>query len=365
MTNITRHPSAEPLDDDEISPVEIVNTLLRNWRIVLIFPIVFVLATAAWSLTRDRTYAASASFSPQAAEGPGAAGGAAALAQQFGLNLGGTQARASPQFFAYLLRSRALLRQAVEAEYELPADDGGIWRGSLVEYWDLHAAGGPLPPWLRATELLQGRLATNVTRETGVVQLTVTADHPILAEQIAGRLLELLNQFNLQARQRLAQQESEFIEGRLEEARAELNEAERAIQAFLQQNREYRNSPALILQHDRLERQIAMRQELYTSLLRSQEQARIDVVRDIPLLTVIEHPEGAAKPRGRQTVERVLLAGVLGLLLGIFVAFVVQMGRRSRDARDPHYQEFQGLAREAWHDLRHPGRWVRRRQASR
>jgi hypothetical protein len=43
-------------------------------------PVLLMLVVAAWTLTQDRRYAASASFMPQVAEGRGA-GGAAALAQ--------------------------------------------------------------------------------------------------------------------------------------------------------------------------------------------------------------------------------------------------------------------------------------------
>lgn len=203
-------------------------------------------------------------------------------------------------------------------------------------------------------------MTASVSRETGVVRLAVSSDHPVLAEAIAERLLDLLNEINLEVRQGRAQEEGRFISGRVGEAQAQLLAAETSLQGFLRQNREFGNSPELLFEHDRLQRQVVMRQEIYTSLLRSEEQARIDAVRDIPLFAVIDQPAGTAEVQGRRTVIRSAIAFVLGLMIAVVVAFVAEFTRRSRETGDPHYRELQGLAREAWSDLRHPTRWLRR-----
>jgi uncharacterized protein involved in exopolysaccharide biosynthesis len=345
--------------DDEISLVEIANTILRQWRMVLTVPLVLALVVGLWTLSQDRKYAASASFIPQAAESR-SGGGASALAQQFGVSLGTERPGESPQFYVDLLRSRTLLREAVESEYQVPAEDGTIRRANLIELFEIEEDRNVLPPWRRAADRLRDGISTSIARETGLVQLTVSASNPALAEQIAERLLDILNTFNTEVRQSRAQEEGRLIGGRLTEAQAELRAAENALQEFLRQNREFRNSPELTFEHDRLQRQVAMRQEVYTSLLRSQEQARIDAVRDTPLFTVVDHPAGTAEPQGRGTVMRAILAFMIGLMVAVVLAFIREATRRGRDSEDPHYREFQGLARQAWEDLRRPKRWVRR-----
>jgi hypothetical protein len=60
-------------------------------------------------------------------------------------------------------------------------------------------------------------------------------------------------------------------------------------------------------------------------------------------------------------VLRAVLAFMLGLIVAVLVAFTREATRRGRDSDDPQYREFQGLARQAWDDLRHPKRWLRRR----
>lgn len=349
--------------EDEISLVQIINVVVREWRLVVVLPIVLMVLAGALSLSQTRRYVASASFIPQAAEG-GAGGGAAALAERFGVNLGTERLGQSPQFYVELLRSASLLRDAVESEYEVPSDDGGVWRGSLVEYWELDGYAGPEPAELLAREILDRAVSTSVSRETGIVRLSAVSPEPALAEQILERLLELLNQYNLEVRRSRAQEEGRFIGTLLTDARAELRAAEGALQNFLRQNREFGNSPELAFEYDRLQRQVLMRQELYTSLLRSQEQARIDGVRDTPLFTVIDHPAGSAEPRARGTVLRALLGFAVGLVLAVILAFLRESVRRGRGAEDPHVRELHGLVRQAWSDAWRPHRWIRRRPAA-
>jgi uncharacterized protein involved in exopolysaccharide biosynthesis len=352
----TSAPSSAEWRDDEISLVEMANTILRHWRVVVVLPPTLAIVVGLWTLNQDRTYTASASFIPQATEGR-SGGGAALLAQQFGVNLGAERPGESPQFYVDLLRSQTVLRQVVESEYQSRVEGDSLRRANLIELFEIEEDGHTLPAWRRAADKLKHAISTSVVRETGLVQLTVSASQPALAEQIAERLLEILEAFNTEVRQSQAQEEGRFIGGRLTEAQTELQSAENALQAFLRQNRQFGNSPELVFEHDRLQRQVIMRQEVYTSLLRSQEQARIDAVRDTPLFTVVDHPEGTAEPKGRGTVLRTMLAFMLGLMIAVVLAFIQETARRSRETEDPHYKEFRGLARQAVDDLLRPKRW--------
>jgi uncharacterized protein involved in exopolysaccharide biosynthesis len=352
-----QHPASPVSVHEEISVVEIANALLRNWRIIAALPVTLALVVGLWTMSRDRSYSAYTTFIPQAAEGRGG-GAPPALAQQFGVNLGADRPGQSPQFYAEVLQSLAILRRVVESHYEMPEGDGSSRSATLIELYELDESGA-VPPWRSAVDQLRGAVSTSVSRETGVVRVNVSAANPALSEQIAERLIQLLNDFNLEARQGRAQEEGRFISGRLAEAHEELLAAERALQGFLRQNREFRNSPELSFDHDRLQRQVAMRQEVYTSLLRSQEEARIDGVRDTPLLTVIDSPIGTAEPEGRGTVQRAIVAFMLGLTIAVFAAFIAEFVRRSRETANPHYREFRGLATQAWTDIRRPIRWIR------
>ncbi len=57
-----------------------------------------------------------------------------------------------------------------------------------------------------------------------------------------------------------------------------------------------------LFEHDRLERPVSMRQELVTAMAQAYEQARVDEVRNTPVITVIDQPESLSsdKPESGQ-----------------------------------------------------------------
>jgi len=188
---------------------------------------------------------------------------------------------------------------------------------------------------------------------------------PELSVQVAERLLGLVNEFNLQTRQRQANAEREFVTLRLVEARAELAVAEDSMQAFLQSNRRIENSPQLGFDRDRLQRVVTLRQEVVISLAQALEQAKIEEVRNTPVITIVEEPYPPARPDRRRLIMKGLVSLALGLFLGIVAAFVVEFMTASRDRDPERYAEFRQLAADSRRDVR--GLWggIRRRAGSR
>lgn len=346
-----------PDEIPEVSALELASMALRHWRAFMVFPAICVLVAAALMATKQRTYIASSSLLAAGSSGGSGVGAASSLAQQFGLQLGMVGDGASVQFFADLARSRPVLQTVVRAEYALPDDGAGVWRGTLVDYYRRGREGSEAD-LKEAVRTLRDAIRTNVTRETGVLRITMDAPHPLLAEQVLGTLVNAVNDVNLQVQQSRASEESRFVEGRLTEAQTRLQSAESSLLAFLRSNREFHNSPALQFEHQRLQRDVIMRQEVYTSLLRALEQARVDAARDTRTITMIDTPAGTAEPVARGTVRALIVAIVIGLFLAILWMFVREfVGSRQR-AADPHYHEFRTLARQALSDLRRPSRWL-------
>lgn len=338
------------VDDGSASVLELLSVLLRyRWSIVLL-PLIAFAVTVGLSLQRDRTYTSTAAFVPQAAE-PSSAG-LAGVAAQFGIALPATRAAESPAFYADLLQSREILGAAVLTNYDSAA---GTHHGSgnLVERFSVAERRSPAVRHDAAVRALREAMQVNVSRETGVLRLSVRTESPRLSMAIVERLLELVNEFNLHRRQSQAGAERRFGEERVRAAQGELLAAEDRLQRFLQRNRQFRNSPELQFEHDRLERDVMMRQQVYTALAQAYEQARIEEVRNIPVITVIERPAAASTPDPRGTVVKGLLALLLGGMLAVLLAFARDFVRRGRRDDNAH-GEFDRLRAEAIADLRHP-----------
>jgi uncharacterized protein involved in exopolysaccharide biosynthesis len=344
----------------QVSVLEILTTIVRGWRPVVILPIVLALVVGVVTFLGPRQYAATMTFMTQGTDNR-AGGGAAMLAQQFGISLGMDRPGETPQYYVDMLRTRAVLRPAVETSYEFVDREGRSRRATLIELYETRDDPRYPPPWDQAVDRLRRSLSTSVTG-TGLVHVTVRAPHPEVAEQVAERLITVLNDLNTSVRQGRAESEGRFVGDRVRDAEAELLAAEAGLQDFLTHNRLFEQSPQLVFEHERLQRQVAIRQDVFTSLLRAREQNRIDALRDTPLLTVIDHSAGTARPQPRGTITRAILAFMLGLVVAVLVAFIAEFVRRTRSTGDPQYRALEGAAREAWQDIRRPRLWVGRRE---
>ncbi len=320
-----RPPSNEPsiAKDESVSLLWLLAVLLRDRRVIVSLTAAGLILGLAVALLRPKSYTTSFAFVPQASPDQNRAG-LAGLAQQFGIPLsalgGMTQ---QPQLYADVLVTRTVLEPIASDSFAVGAETAK--RVPLTDFLDV----GDDEPAVRVEETLRALrrdvIATSVATRTGMVTVRVRTQSRYVSLQIAQRLLEGLNTFNLITRQSQAREERRFTEGRLAAARVSLRAAEDVLQRFLQVNREFAESPALVIQRDRLQRDVQLQQQVVTSLAQQYEENRIREVRDTPVITMIETPSLAARPDPRLIALILVLGAVAGVCVGVLIVF-------SRDA---------------------------------
>lgn len=361
-TDISRLPTSpgSPGDSPQrFSLLSLVNTLLRErWMIACTGLLMAVIVTIV-TLRQPRSYTASASFMPQSSSTRGTVGG---IASQLGISLGESGNTDSPEFYASLLTSKSILGDVVTSTYRL-AD-----RGDIVSRTFMDAAGLPADaPRLRelhAMKYLREHMVTSTAPKLGTVSLSVQTPSPSLSHQVAQRMLDLVSAFNQKTRRSQAAAEKEFVAQRLSDVRRELGAAEQRLQSFLVRNRQYQSAPSLMFEHDRLAREVALQQQLFTTVSDAYERASIEAVRDTPVITVIEAPEEPLLPDRRLLPLKAAAALAIGMLLGTLVAILRQLGAVTRGSSPDEFAEFQRLRREAWRDLVRPWRSLSRSSGS-
>lgn len=286
-----------------------------------------------WILLAKPTFTSSASFFPQQTGSTSAQ--LEGLAARFGVNVPGAGTTQGPQFYSQLLQSRRILGDLVHKVHARPADGG-----PPLELADVLLEERPDRPDEVEEETIKAireRLSVEISRNTDVVSFGIKAPTAELAKTMADTLIALVKTFNVSIRQNQAAEERRFAETRLGQAQAELGAAEADLQAFLEQNRQFQNSPQLTFEHDRLQRAVEMRQGVVTSLAQSLEQAKLEEVRSTPLITVLEAPQVPVKadPRGRlkKLVLLLLLAFGAGVVAALVSAVFEPRGERDSHAR--------------------------------
>ena len=110
-------------------------------------------------------------------------------------------------------------------------------------------------------------------------------------------------------------------------------------------------SPQLAFEESRLRRQVQLRQELYVTLRREYETARIEEVNDTPVITVID---AAVVPQRKSGPKRRLWAAVafaLGGTFGVFWAFGAERVERAKRDQDELYRDLVSNAQQVRNGL--------------
>lgn len=341
-------PARPASDADGLSLLALANVALRHRWLVIKVTAIVTAGVIAFFLLRPATYSVASTFRLQTRNNT--ASTVTGLAAQLGLSVPNTDATQTPAFYVDLLRSREILGDVVTHRYAssaLPAN-------TTTDLIQAFQVSGRTPGIRRerAMDKLSDAMTVSSSPRTGVISLVVTLHDPLLAQGVAQRLIDEVNTFNLESRKSQAGAERRFVERRLNELKDSLRGAEDKLQAFMQRNRDFRNSPELTFEQQRLARDAQMQQDVVASLAQNYEQAKIEEVRDTPVITVIDKPERPVQRDSRGLIKKGILAILLGGVFGLGIAFFRDGMTKNRRLGSAELEEFSELRREALDELR-------------
>lgn len=342
-TNVldSQHPDQPP---ERGNVVVLLETLVRHAWLILTLALLVGIGVVIQALTEGRVYAAESAFVLDSDRS--AVSGVSGIAAQFGIAIPQNGDAQSPGFYADLLRSPTILRPLVDSGVVVPGPRGPTVLRPIDSI--------PGPPGdralrrARALQRLQDRIGTSFAQRTGVVTLRVLHPSPQVALAINQRMLALLSEFNITRKRTQATTQRTFVEERTLQARDALHGAEERLRVFLAGNRGFIPSSEASFERQRLERDVSTRSQIYLALLQSFEQSKVEEMRSAPLIAVIQQPELPATPEPRRLARKGIVGFLIGALLGLFIAYVIESIRR---IRDEHPEEVAALSR-AFADLR-------------
>jgi uncharacterized protein involved in exopolysaccharide biosynthesis len=283
-------------------------------------------------------WTAEAQFVPEASSSFKLPSGIGALAGELGFTLPGADPMSSPDFYAAVMESRSLLERTLKTRFLVPpVTVGRADSAPLIDILEIEDD-TPLKRVEAGIEWLRDHSSATVDNNTGTVAFSVELPDPDLAAAVASHMVGLLNDFNQRTRNLRARERRKFAEARTREAQRDLDTMEDSLRVFLTRNRQFELPPQLLFERNRLERQVTIQQEVYQTLRREYEIARIEEVNDTPVLTVVDPPVAPAIPSSPKRLRMAFVAGVLGLLLGLALAFLLEYLERSREQQPLVYQ---------------------------
>jgi uncharacterized protein involved in exopolysaccharide biosynthesis len=330
--------------DDEITLVNVLNIFLRQRWFILGVAAAIALAGVVKVLVAPRTYTVDASFILQKRDQTPVSG----IAAQLGMDVSGADASQSPAFYAALIKTPDVLDRLLDTTFTTSTDPKPR---SLATIWNV--SDQPAPEQRRAViERLQKVISSTVSLKLDLVLVSVTTKDRELSRQLADAILTQVNWFNLTTRQSRAAAERQFDERLVSEVGAELRRAEDEAQQFYQSNQQPHMSAALEMEKQRLARRLEILNARYMSLVTAYDRARIDEVRDTPVITVIQRPRTPVRADPRNLAKTTLFMFALGLAIGAVLALVGHAFSSIRSSSDGDAQEFHQLLGETSGDVR-------------
>lgn len=316
-------------DDDGLSLVVLATAVLRRRRTIVTVAALGMTAGLISGFTSKRMYSSRATFIPQGNESEQLS---LALANsEFGIRIRSTGAGWRLPMYVAILRSRTMLDR-IARDTVIVLEESSRY----VAVADLFNVKAPSEDRrIDATvAALRRAISTAENSTLGAVTVVVRTAWPSVSFDLAQKLVRGVDQFGVEARQSQAAVERPFIEGQSAKAARALREAEDRLQVFMQRNRTIQGAIELGFERDRLQRDIVLRQQVYTSLLQSNEEARIQEARATPVITVLEAPRLPYISDPRYAVQKVLLGWLDGGLIGIVIVLVAHGLERVRLARN-------------------------------
>jgi uncharacterized protein involved in exopolysaccharide biosynthesis len=280
--------------------------LAKRYRFLLVGVLVAsVLFTGARILLQEPIYMAKATILPSG--GQGGAGVLGLIASVTGAPpiLGASEENSS-MLFPRIVKSRRVSLEVVHTKF--PVASRGGTEMTLQQYFE--AASDD-----EALLALETIYAVDVDKETGMISVSVSTPDPDLSARIANRFVEVLERVNGEIRRASAAQNSDFLQERLAEMQAELTQSEDRLTRFREENVRV-NAPELELERLRLEREVALKSQIFVSLSSQAELARFEEAKNLPIVRVLERATTPTLPIPVPRLALLVGACLAGLVIG-------------------------------------------------
>jgi uncharacterized protein involved in exopolysaccharide biosynthesis len=154
----------------------------------------------------------------------------------------------------------------------------------------------------KSVKALCDLLTVSLDTKTSVVSLSLEMREPKLAADVLNALIEQLDRLLREKKNTNASEQRKWIEDRLVQVDRELRDAEEALKNFRERNRRVTDSPQLLLEQERLMREVTVKGTINVELRKQAEIAKIEEIKQVATINVLdegrppvrkEHPKRA------------------------------------------------------------------------
>ncbi len=308
----------QPFDDESsIDFTELFAVIWRAKKKIFLFVVAATVLAIIISLILPKAYKSTATILPETnASKLSALGGPFDIASLAGVNVGEAPLT---KLYPDIAKSEAVLKNIIYTQYKT---DEMSSPENLIQLWEISGK-TPYEQYVTALKILGSALSIDVDRMTSVMTVSIETKDPELSADIVNNVVAGLNNFMLTKRKSSASEQRAWIAERLSEVKVSLDSSEDALTKFREQNRQVASSPQLQMQQERLMQAVQLNSTLYIELRKQYELAKIDEIKNIPIINVLDAARPAAfkdKPKRAVIVLVVFFLAFFGSVGYVLVA---------------------------------------------
>ncbi|MBI89837.1 MAG: hypothetical protein CMG60_07105 [Candidatus Marinimicrobia bacterium] len=314
-------------EEDLITLMDIILILARQFKVIIITPTIFCTLAIIYVLLFLKPVYTSTSKIMSSSTGGGSMSQASGLAAQFGINIPESNSE-TKWVYPEIIKSRTLSRSMLKRKFD--TIEFGRQKTLLdILTNDLKSSNNDLTTLeVLAVDKFLGMLDVNEDIKTSIVSLSVSASEPLFALEINKTLIEELDTHQRKYNKTKTGDTKRFIKERIIDTEKELIAAEENLKIFRDRNRRIENSPALQLEQQRFEREVAVLTSVFTTLKQQFETTKIEEVKETDYVVILDSPN---LPIFSSSSKRdiVIACGFIGILLGVIFGFLIDYVNKS------------------------------------
>nr|WP_255233429.1 Wzz/FepE/Etk N-terminal domain-containing protein [Aliifodinibius salipaludis] len=168
---------------------------------------------------------------------------------------------------------------------------------------------------METVKILRERLSISVDQETGILTLTSEFPDPQAAAEIGRVGINLLKESVKEYRTQKARQNLEFVREQVEEVRKRFEEAQQQLAEFRDSNLNLATAKAQSREQE-LQSRYDLTFNLYNSLSQREEQAKLDLQEETPVLSVLQ-PVSVPLEDNTSGLLILIVSGMLGGIISL------------------------------------------------
>ena len=335
-------PTSNYFEENMISLTDIMLALARQIKVVIITPTILCTLTIIYvSFFAKPVYTSTAKIM-SSSSGGGGMSPAKGLAAQFGINIPTGQ---SEQKWVYpeIIKSRTLAKSMLKRKFD--TNEFGPQKNLLqiLTYGKNAPQMGLDTLEIKAVDSFLGMIGISEDTKTGILTLRINASEPQFAAEVNRVLIQELDAHQRKYNKAKTSETKQFIEERILNTEKELMAAEENLKVFMDRNRRIENSPALQLEQQRLGREVTVLTGVFTTLKQQLETTKIEEVKESDYVVILDPPEVPLQRSKPNKKLMVIMAGFIGIGLGLVLAFILEIIANSKKEEKDKMSEAKSL----------------------